>query len=256
MDSALASRPLIDRLRVRNRQPELMDDPGLDRRLHDQALAGLRRINWWSRTGAAIWQAIERTVQTRTSTAPLRILDIASGGGDQVLWLARQCRQRGISFQIDGCDISPTAVENATTLTQRSGISGVRFHQCDALQGALPGDSWDIVMNSLFLHHLSEAQAIQILRRMREVTRQLLLVDDLRRTLPGYLLAWLGCRILSRSPIVHFDGPVSVEGAFADHEVRQLAEQAGLAGYQLQHHWPQRFLLTWSPKQTAGCADG
>lgn len=255
-DEALVSRSFSERIRSRNRQPELMDDPALDRRLHDQALAGLRRINWWSRTGSAIWKAIERSVPTRTPSGPLRILDIASGGGDQVVWLARHCRQRGVNVQIDGCDISPTAVANATALAQRAGISGVQFHQCDALQGSLPGESWDVVMNSLFLHHLSETQVVRILQRMREVTRQLLVVDDLRRTLPGYLLAWLGCRVLSRSPIVHFDGPVSVEGAFTDDEIRQLAKQAGLSGHQLQHHWPQRFLLSWSPQQESGRVHG
>jgi len=252
MEVSLRTSFLYQRLRVRNRQTELMDNPDLDPRLHDEALAGLRRINWWSRTGASIWKAIERTALSRRSVGPLTILDIASGGGDQVLWLAKICQQRGISCEVHGCDISATAVENATALAERRGVQGVQFHQCDALAGELPGKSWDVVMNSLFLHHLAAAEAVHILKRMREVTGKLLLVDDLRRTLPGYLLAVVGCRILSRSPIVHFDGPVSVEGAFSDDEVRQLAEQAGLTEARLQHHWPQRFLLTWTPETKSG----
>jgi 2-polyprenyl-3-methyl-5-hydroxy-6-metoxy-1,4-benzoquinol methylase len=252
MEITLRTSFLYQRIRFRNRQTELMDNPDLDPQVHDQALAGLRRINWWSRTGASIWEAIERSALSRGSSGPLTILDIASGGGDHAIWLAKKCQQRGIPFQIHGCDISATAVENATALADRSGVSGVQFHQCDALHGELPGKSWDVVMNSLFLHHLEAADAVLILQRMRQVTRQLLLVDDLRRTLPGYLLAWVGCRILSRSPIVHFDGPVSVEGAFSDQEVKQLAEQAGLSGVRLQHHWPQRFLLSWTPEYASG----
>jgi hypothetical protein len=37
-------------LRTRHLQAELMDDPSLDGVSHEQALTGLRRINWWSRT--------------------------------------------------------------------------------------------------------------------------------------------------------------------------------------------------------------
>ena len=252
MEMTLRTSVLYRQIRFRNRQTELMDNPDLDRRMHDQALAGLRRINWWSRTGSSIWKAIERSAISRRSAGPLTILDIASGGGDQAIWLAQKCQQRGIPCQVHGCDISATAVENASVLAARRGVSGVQFHQCDALHGELPGKSWDVVMNSLFLHHLEAADAVLILQRMRQVTKQLLLVDDLRRTLPGYLLAWVGCRILSRSPIVHFDGPVSVEGAFSDDEVKQLAERAGLSGVRLQHHWPQRFLLSWTPEYDSG----
>jgi 2-polyprenyl-3-methyl-5-hydroxy-6-metoxy-1,4-benzoquinol methylase len=252
MEVPLRTSSLYQRLKVRNRQTELMDNPELDPQVHARALAGLRRINFWSRPGASIWKSIERFALVNKSARPLTILDIASGGGDQAIWLATKCRQRGIPVHVHGCDISATAVKNAAALADRRGVSGVQFHQCDALHGELPGKSWDVVMNSLFLHHLEAAEAVQILARMRQVTRQLLLVDDLRRTLPGYLLAWIGCRILSRSPIVHFDGPVSVEGAFSDDEVKQLAEQAGLSGVRLQHHWPQRFLLSWTPENESG----
>ncbi len=42
------------------------------------------------------------------------------------------------------------------------------------------------------------------------------------------MLAWIGCHLLSRSPIVRHDGPVSVAGAYTIPEVRELAERAGL----------------------------
>ena len=99
---------------------------------------------------------------------------------------------------------------------------------------------------SLFLHHLDEAEAVTVLRSMSQGSRRAVLVNDLVRSRSGYLLAVLGTRILSRSPIVHIDGPLSVAGAFTPDEVLQLCEQAGLNGATISRHWPQRFLLTWS----------
>jgi 2-polyprenyl-3-methyl-5-hydroxy-6-metoxy-1,4-benzoquinol methylase len=120
----------------------------------------------------------------------------------------------------------------------------VEFFQLDVLEDAWPESRYDVVMNSLFLHHLSEEGVLRLLVRMREAGG-LVVVDDLLRTRAGYWLAWLGCRLLSRSPVVHFDGPVSVESAFSVAEVMALAERAGLSGAGLRRHWPERFLLTW-----------
>ncbi|MCA9021331.1 MAG: hypothetical protein KDA74_14375, partial [Planctomycetaceae bacterium] len=59
-------------------------------------------------------------------------------------------------------------------------------------------------------------------------------------------LAWTACRLLTRSPVVHTDGPLSVAGAFTVNEIKELAGQAGLDGFQITRHWPQRWLLKWS----------
>jgi hypothetical protein len=80
---------------------------------------------------------------------------------------------------------------------------------------------------------------------MGEASRSLVLVNDLIRSPLGYGLAWVGCRLLSRSPIVHFDGPVSVQGAFQLQEVQALAARAGLLGATLRRSWPERYLLSW-----------
>jgi len=42
----------------RHKVAELMDQPGLDEQLHRQALRGLRRVNWFSRSSGILWSAI------------------------------------------------------------------------------------------------------------------------------------------------------------------------------------------------------
>ena len=102
-----------------------------------------------------------------------------------------------------------------------------------------------MLISSLFLHHLDSDDAVTLMRQMSRACRQAVLINDLRRTRFGYALAVLACRLLTRSPIVHVDGPLSVRAAWSDVEVQQLAAEAGLNQPQISHHWPQRFLLSW-----------
>lgn len=220
-----------------------MDQPGLDAALHSQALRGLQRINWLSRSASILWPSI-RDLAASLQRRPCRVLDVASGGGDVVLSLSRRSRAQRLDVDFTGVDISATAVEHARRNARSSGES-VAFEQLDVFSDLLP-HGYDVVMCSLFLHHLSREQATALLRNMAAAAGRLVLVNDLRRTRLGYALAWWGGRLLTRSPIVHVDGPMSVAAAFTCEEALQLAENAGLVGANIVRRWPQRFLLSWS----------
>ncbi len=227
----------------RNRQPEWMDQIGIDAAAHDQALIGLRRINAFSGAAGSLFSQIQALAVALELSRPLRILDLACGGGDNTIALAERCRSQGLAVHIDGCDRSQQAVAMASRHATGRPLGG-SFFQADALEDPLPPD-YDVMVCSLFLHHLDEDAAVELLRRMGRSSRHLVLVNDLIRSPLGYGLAWVGCRLLSRSPIVHFDGPVSVQGAFRMDEALDLAARAGLGGARVRRSWPERFLLSW-----------
>lgn len=221
-----------------------MDQPGLAEPAHFAALRALGRVNWLSRTASVIGRAMLRHMAP-TGNGPIAVLDLASGGGDVAIALARWAARHGAPVRIQGLDFSRTAVKFAAQRAQDAGIFNVQFAHCNVLEEPLPAQ-FDVIMCSAFLHHLESDAALRLLEKMASATRRMVLVDDLRRTRQGYMLAWLGCRLLSRSPVVRQDGPQSVAAAFTASEARSLAERAGLHGAQVTCHWPQRFLLTWS----------
>jgi len=228
-------------LRTRHRMPELMDDPRLDDRRHGRALAGLRRLNRLAGTARRLWSELRREPG---KADPIRVLDVACGGGDLVLDLARFARASGRGLRCDGCDLSPVAVRFASEAAHRSGYES-SFFALDALRDPFP-TGYDFLVTSLFLHHLDDGDVTKLLARMAASARRGILVSDLERTRGGYVLAWLAPRAISRSPIVHHDGPVSVRGAFRQEEIRALAVAAGLEGFRLLQVWPERFLLRWT----------
>lgn len=232
-------------LAARVRLPEWMDAAGLDPRLHRQALRGLRRINVVSRTLAAVWGPVAAKAR-QAGGAPLSVLDVACGGGDVAIGLARRAARDGVRLDVSGCDISETALAHARDRAVRDRVP-VEFFRHDVLAAPLPS-AYDVVLCSLFLHHLSAEEAAAALGRLHAAARVLLVVSDLDRSRVGLALAYLGTRLLSRSPVVHTDGPRSVRAAFTPEEATALAAEAGLSRAVMTRHWPHRWRMVAEPE--------
>jgi len=227
----------LSRLRNRERIPELMDDPGLDPVEHRRALAGLARLNRVSGSSGVLWPSIAQLA--RASKRPIRVLDVATGSGDVPAGLLRQAQRSGVSLEVAGCDLSPTAVATA-----RANCPGGQFFTHDAIRDPLP-PGFDVVTCSLFLHHLSSDDAVSLLRRMDGAAGRMGLVNDLSRSRFSYVGVWLACHLLTCSRVVRFDGPASVRSAFTSREALDLADEAGLSGATVRGKFPARFLLSW-----------
>lgn len=228
----------------RHRQPELMDDPAIDPGEHQRALTGLRRINRVSGAADPLFVRIASLARQHRDR-PLRVLDLACGGGDVALALDRRAREAGLNIEIHGCDISFTALALAEVSAARTGAR-VRFFPLDVLRSSPLPPGFDIICCTLFLHHLEDDLAGDLLRRMAAAAGKLVLISDLDRTPLGYLAAWVGTRLLSRSRVVHVDGARSVRAAFTRAEIARLAGRAGLDGAIVRPIRPWRWLLEWS----------
>jgi 2-polyprenyl-3-methyl-5-hydroxy-6-metoxy-1,4-benzoquinol methylase len=230
-------------LKERSVEPEIMDQPDLSPRRHEQALVGLNRINFLSATARSFIRPLV-AFQREIGAPSLRILDVACGGGDVTRRLGRAARSRGLDWQLAGCDLSPVAIGHARREAARLGIK-VDYFLHDALSGPAPGP-YDAIICSLFLHHLDNDRAVRLLEQMRQTRGvRLVLVNDLNRSLPGLFLAHVACRALSRSDVVHNDGPLSVRAAFTPEEAKGIARGAGLTGYTIRRRWPCRWFLSW-----------
>ena len=217
-----------------------MDDPDLDPRAHRGALRGLARINRLS----AADRLLHRAIRTIPANGSLTLLDVATGSGDLPIALWRRARASGLDLHPRACDVSERAVEEARALASRA-RAPIEFFAADALTDPLAPA--DVVTCSLFLHHLTEPDAIDLLRRLGRATRRLLLVNDLRRCAPGLALARTVPRVLTSSRVVHVDAVRSAKAAFTMDELRALADEAGLTGARVEPRFPARMLLTWAP---------
>lgn len=233
---------------TRHRHDEWMDRADIDPQLHAQALIGLRRIHRFSGTLATLWQPIERLAKARANRdGPLRVLDLASGGGDLAIGLLKHARRHRVDLSLTGCDLSTTAVAYAQRQAEDAGVSA-EFIQLDVLHDRLP-TGFDVICNSLFLHHLETRDVVKLLQQIRQAAPRLVVISDLRRSRIGYWMAWWGCRLLTRSPVCRVDGPLSVEAGWTAPEMQQLWRDAGLDEVHIEPRWPSRFVMTWEGPQ-------
>ena len=131
---------LLPSLHVRDREPELMDEPGLAPEPHHAALDGLRRINFLSASAGILWPAIRNLA--RSVKGPLRLLDIGSGGGDVLVGLWRP-RDAGPAIALDPAK-EPTcsahgSQDHGARGTCPSGRSGARVSPTRRARRAVAG---------------------------------------------------------------------------------------------------------------------
>jgi 2-polyprenyl-3-methyl-5-hydroxy-6-metoxy-1,4-benzoquinol methylase len=233
---------LIGNLAERCRVAEIMDRPDLAPVLHRQALHGLATLNFLSRSVGILWPRI--FILARRLGRPVRVLDVATGGGDVPLGLWRHAQKAGVEVEITGIDISGCALDVARDRAERAGAR-MQFAPINVLADELPTDH-DVVVCSLFLHHLDEPEARALLSRMAAAARRMVLVNDLVRGPGGLMLAAVASRLFTRSPVVWTDATRSVRAAFSQSELRELAGAAGMHPIRLRRHWFCRMLLEWS----------
>ena len=231
----------------RRLSPEKMDQPGLDPRAHAQALAALRRINFLSGTAFQIARQIYKIAPPDLHQS-IRIVDLACGSGDVLIQLTQRLRKKYEKVETLGIDMSPFAIAQAQSLAVQRKIQDVDFRVGEVLKDPLPTDC-DIIISSLFLHHLETEKVQQLLHEAAQAARIGIVISDLKRTKLGWLLAWIVARVITLSPIVRYDGPISVQGAFSTSEIREIAENAGMGNAYIGDCWPQRWMLRWSKKQ-------
>lgn len=231
-------------MRRRNR-PELMDQPAVP---EAELAADLRNLAWINALlgGIAVVRAHlppARKGQEGEQRTPLTVLDVATGGGDIPRWLAR--REKGRILLLAG-DLHPQMLDLARRWSR--GLP-IRFLRLDARRLPFRDRSVDVVLCSLMLHHLTEADAAGALRELARVVRRRLIVNDLRRSRVAYCLIWLITRF-SRNRLTRYDSPVSVERAFTPGELTALAREAGLEGtgrVRIYRHLYYRMALVYEP---------
>lgn len=230
------------------RRPALeeMDRDDIERSALEKALESLIRINTVGNGAGIFWPSLLGLLSERPpQEPPLRVLDVGCGGGDMAYRLEGRARKLGFRLQVDGCDRSPVAIQMARTRNAAVGASGT-FFELDVVSGEIP-EGYDVVISSLFLHHLDHEAAPRVLKKMAEASRQLLLVSDLIRSRFGLFLVYIATRTLSRSPVVHTDGVTSLLAACTTAEVSAMCSQVGLEDAIIERRWPERFILSWRP---------
>ena len=191
-----------------------------------ESLADISRLNALFGGRLVTLAAVRRLLARVPAGRRVTVLDVGTGGADIPRALVRWARRAGRPVRVFALDRDRPTLEVARHLAVD--YPEIALIQADALWLPLRAGSVDIVISGLTLHHLEAAAASASLAAMDEVARLGFVVNDLFRSRLAYGLVWLATRLVTRSRLARYDGPLSVLRAYTPDEVRALCQKAGL----------------------------
>src|SRR4029450_5402603 len=200
---------------------EMMDRPQPVCTELGRDLKRIRQLNRWFGSYRLICHFVRRWIKPGDN---IRIVDLATGSGDIPRLIVHYARKIGAKVEIHALDRQSATVETARKLS--AAYPEISYHATNILDWS-PAEAYDIVLCTLALHHFSDEDAMMVLRRCRESSRDFVLVSDLRRGLLATVGVYLLTPLVFREPMTRYDARLSVERAFSFSEMRKLAVRAG-----------------------------
>jgi len=207
-------------------QEWLDDDLGTPQEIR-RSFDDLWRINRWLGGVSGSLYLLERYFARRGSRH-VRILDVGSGDSRMAAHLQAELARRGRSAEFVALDRRLSHLSNGN----HSSGSLLRV-AADVADLPFPKESFELVMCNLFLHHFSDGEAVELLRRLSGMAAEAVLINDLERSpLPYFFIqvAWP----FARSHITRHDGAASVRQAYTRAELETLAARAGFSNFEVE----------------------
>ena len=223
---------------LRQREPEWMDEDSADPGELRRSLMFIERVNRYLRYTRSLIHHLEIASRRWKKGGTVTILDIATGSGDVPQDVLAWGRRRGFDLRITGVDRHADTLQIARESTADDAI---RFLRADALDLPFAKNSFDYVICSMFLHHLSEEDAGKVIAAADRIGRRGFFIADLSRSRRA--LAWITLFTVFSNPMVKHDARVSVKQAFTRKEILQIAHRAGVTGAVCHKHFGHRFVL-------------
>jgi ubiquinone/menaquinone biosynthesis C-methylase UbiE len=210
--------------------PELLDGPLDDERALDGNLRDLRRINALL-GGARLSHEALATLAVRAGSAagaPIRVLDVGTGGADIPVAIRARWRGPGPAPEFVATDSRAEVLAAARRVTPGLARGGVDLAVADGRALSWPDGAFDVAHVSMVVHHLSPAEAVALLLELRRVARHGVVVNDLTRAPIHLAGAWLMSHSLTTNRFTRHDAPLSVRRAYTGREALALVRAAGL----------------------------
>lgn len=220
----------------RSTADELMDTEPVSFEEFRHCLRQLEAINRVSLAYRPTLAWLDRLADTGWASGqrPLSILDVGFGHGDMLRRIAAWAATRRLPVSLAGVDLVNWSAQAAASATPAE--TEIRYHVGDVFHW--PDDRpVDVVVSSLFAHHLPDPDLVRFLRWMETRARIGWFVNDLHRhPVPQAVVGTLA-RLLPLNRLVRHDAPVSVARGFTRRDWDRLLAAADLP--------PERVSVAW-----------
>ena len=185
-----------------------MDRPDCDPDKLNRTLGQFHHINrLFSRTRSLLKHTVLADMQPGQS---YHLVDLGAGACDIPVRLLTTARRQGLDLRITAVDADPRVVQYA--IQQHQKVPGLHIRHANALNlDALA--PFDYLFANHFLHHLPDANIVQVLADAHRLCHRGFVFSDLRRSPWSYLGFSIAARIFRHS-FARTDGLLSIRKGF------------------------------------------
>lgn len=225
----------------RSNEEEIMDDLNSSGEVIDQTLYELDEINRKLGGNHVTIDGIKRLLLKNPPIRKITIADIGCGGGDILIEIAKWANERKLDVDLIGIDANPNIVNFARK--NASNFPQISFEVLNIFSPDFRSQSYDIIISSLFTHHFKDDDLISLFESLKKQAKVGVIINDLHRHWLAYYSIKLIVNVLSKSPMVQHDGPVSVLRAFKKKELVNILRKAGIYQYSIRWMWAFRYQI-------------
>jgi SAM-dependent methyltransferase len=218
---------------------ELMDEPCSYEEFR-ACMADLESVN---RTVLAYRPTVLWLTQFLPTADTLHILDVGAGSGGMLRRIETWANDNYVNVRLTGLDVNPKAAKVARDFTLPS--SRIHWVTGDVFSYQ-PVSPVDMVISSIFTHHLTDAEIVQFLQWMERTAVRGWFINDLARGPKSYrIFKWLA-KFMGWHRIVQHDGPVSILRSFTADDWQDYIREAGLESLPITiaPAWPGRLCVS------------
>lgn len=223
----------------RSYEPELMDNPAVPLKLLHRNLHELDLLNRYFGGHAISLNGVKKLLRSKSRI--YHIADIGCGSGDFLKYLACWARKQHLRLNLTGIDNNVNAIKYLKK--HCSGfpeITGLALDYNEFLQS---DQSVDIIVCSLFCHHLDDKMLIDLFIKLKRCSRLGFVINDLHRHPLAYYSVWAFTRLACGTELSQNDGPLSVSKAFTRRELELLMQKSGIINYSIEWRWNFRYCI-------------
>jgi ubiquinone/menaquinone biosynthesis C-methylase UbiE len=164
----------------------------------------------------------------------LAVLDLGAGDGFLGKLLESWAAGRGWNWRVTNLDACLAALQlNLAAVNVAASAEVLPFRE----------RSFDLVIASQMMHHLTTIEAAQLLRESWRVARRGILLCDLHRNPALYVLLWLLFKLGRFPGSFRADGLLSVRRGWRVAELRKLVDESGIPGVEVRLYFGARIVI-------------
>jgi len=226
----------------RSRATELMDTEPVGFEEFRACLVDLARVNRLTLAYGPTLGFFDRLLAAaRRLRRPLEVVDVGSGYGDMLREIDAWAMRHRIDVSLTGVDLNPWSRRAATEATGPD--RKIHWITADAF-AYQPPRGIDVVVSSIFTHHLPDPLVAKFLAWMEGNARMGWFVSDLHRRPAPYHFFRQFAKLARFHRFVQHDGPVSIARAFTAADWQRLLVEAGVEPALVEVRWRVPFRLT------------